>query len=179
MAAENLYIGRARWHQSGALSDRGEMSFRDQVRTAQGYYELGMLEEAWEEIEAIDPLHESDPPVIQMRLLLLLKEERWVEALAESEQLTRVEPDGAMGFVHAAYCLHEMGRTADAKQRLLDGPSSLLREAVYFYNMACYEVALGGLKEAERFLRQSIEMDGNLRQVAKKDRDLKCFWELL
>ena len=155
------------------------MSYQDQVRTAQGYYELGMQEEAWEELEAIDPAHEKDPPVLQMRLLLLLKEKRWEEGLAGSKQLIEIDREGAMGFVHAAYCMHEMGRTAEAKELLLSGPSSLLREAVYFYNMACYEVALGEIEEAERCLRQSIEMDGNLRQVAKKDEDLECLWEVL
>ena len=155
------------------------MSFQDQVRTAQGYYELGMMEEAWEELGAIDPLHEGDPPVVQMRLLLLFKEERWEEALEGSNKLIEVEPDGAMGYVHAAYCLHEIGRTAEAKQLLIDGPSSLLREAVYFYNMACYEVALGEVEEAERCLRQSFEMDSNLRRVARTDDDLKVLWGLL
>lgn len=155
------------------------MSYQDQVRAAQGYYELGMQEEAWEELEAIDPLHENDPPVLQMRLLLLLKEERWEEALKGSEQLMEIDGEGAMGYVHAAYCLHEMNRTADAKKLLLDGPSSLLREAVYFYNLACYEVALGELEEAERCLRQSIEMDANLREVAKKDADLEVLWGVL
>ena len=155
------------------------MSYQDQVRTAQGYYELGMLEDAWEELGAIDPLHENDSPVVQMRLLLLLKEERWEEALVVSRLLIETEPEGAMGFVHAAYCLHELGRTAEAKKLLLGGPSSLLREAVYFYNMACYGVALGEFEEADRLLRQSIEMDSNLRKVAKKDDDLKCLWEVL
>jgi len=155
------------------------MSYHDQVRAAQGYYELGMQEEAWEELGAIDPLHEKDPPVLQMRLLLLLKEERWEEGLKGSEQLMELDGDGAMGYVHAAYCLHEMKRTGEAKKLLLNGPNSLLREAVYFYNLACYEVALGELEEAENCLRQSIEMDAKLRQVAKKDADLEVLWEVI
>ena len=35
------------------------------------------------------------------------------------------------------------------------------------------------VKEAERCLRQSFEMDGKLREVARKDEDLECLWELL
>ena len=155
------------------------MSFENQVRSSQGYYELGMLAEAWEELEAIDAEHRDDPLVIQMRLLLLLKEARWEEALAGSEQLIETDGKCAMGYIHAAYCLHEMGQTSKARELLLSGPSSLLREAVYFYNLACYEIALGKKEEAESCLQQSFEMDGGLREVARKDEDLECLWNIL
>ena len=106
------------------------MSYQEQVRSAQGYYELGMQAEAWEELDAVEAEHGDEPAVIQMRLLLLLKERRWEEALAGSERLIEADEKCAMGYIHAAYCLHEMGRTPKAKELLLAGPSSLLREAV-------------------------------------------------
>lgn len=149
------------------------------MRSAQGYYELGMLAEAREELESIGAEHDDDPSVLQIRLLLLLKEKRWEEGLGVSRKLCEAEVGSSMGFIHAAYCLHEMGNTAEAKNLLLSGPSSLLREPVYFYNMGCYEVALGEMDKARRSLRQSFEMDRTLLDVAKKDPDLESLWNAL
>ena len=41
-------------------------------------------------------------------------------------------------YIHKAFCLHEMGRTLEAKHLLLKGPASLLGEPAYHYNLGCY-----------------------------------------
>ncbi len=65
-----------------------------------------------------------------------------------------------------------MGRTQDAIDFLQSGPKSLLDEPVYFYNLACYEVAMERNQAAVTWLKQSIEMKPANRQVALKDPDL-------
>ena len=47
--------------------------------------------------------------------------------------------------------MHEMGRTQQAKDVLLEGPPSLNREPTFHYNMACYERSLGNLAAARAF----------------------------
>jgi hypothetical protein len=85
----------------------------------------------------------------------------------------RVAPEASAGFLHAGFCLHQIGRTAEAKKLLLRGPTALLKEPVYYYNMGCYEVLLGNLQDAKVHLHISFKMDASFRDLAKKDPDLK------
>ena len=72
-----------------------------------------------------------------------------------------------------------MGRTIEAKQLLIEGPSSLLREPTYHYNLGCYDAMLGNLDEAARHLETSFRMDTKFREIAKYDPDLKAVHGLL
>ncbi|TSA29697.1 MAG: hypothetical protein D4R65_14740, partial [Verrucomicrobiaceae bacterium] len=61
----------------------------------------------------------------------------------------------------------------------LKGPSSLAKEATFFYNLGCYDAVLGNLQEAAAALRTSFEMDKKFREIAKYDPDLKSVSGLL
>jgi hypothetical protein len=73
--------------------------------------------------------------------------------------------------LNKAFCLHEMGRTLEAKHLLLKGPASLLREPAYHYNLGCYDAVLGNLDEAMLHLKTRFEMDRKLQGIAKSDPD--------
>jgi hypothetical protein len=81
--------------------------------------------------------------------------------------------------LHAGFCLHELGKTAEAKQLLLKGPAALLKEPIYYYNMGCYEALLGNVKDARINLETSFRMDSTFRELAKRDPDLKAVQSLL
>lgn len=146
---------------------------------AQGYFELGMLEDAMVELERLPAGMQNEMEVLQMRLSIHMQERRWDEALAISRSLCQSGPDETLGFIHAAFCLHEMGRTAEAKACLLAGPSALLDEATYHYNLGCYDAALGNIEEAQAHLRTSFKLDRKFREFAKTDPDLKAVWSIL
>jgi tetratricopeptide (TPR) repeat protein len=96
----------------------------------------------------------------------------WGEALALAQKLCRLEPDEPGGFIHSAFCLHEMGRTEEALDVLARGPATLKTKPVYYYNLGCYLARLGQDERALQLLKQSFEMDGDLRRDARKDPDL-------
>jgi hypothetical protein len=81
-------------------------------------------------------------------------------------------PESGAGFVHTAFCLHELGQTAAAKSTLLAGESALRNEAVFFYNLACYECALGEIQPAREHLERSFALDEKYREFAEADPDL-------
>ena len=62
------------------------------LQAVRGYYELGMNEDAWEELRSVEKNFPETPSIIQMKLLLLLKDEEWSDALGLSEELRRMEP---------------------------------------------------------------------------------------
>src|SRR5207249_7602467 len=94
------------------------------------------------------------------------------QALTTARELCKAAPQSAAGFVHAAFCLHELGRTAEAKEMLLAAPQVIENEPVYHYNLACYECALGNLDAARMHLEKSFAMDKKYRAFAKTDPDL-------
>lgn len=149
------------------------MEFEWHVQAACGYAELGMFRESIAELNAIVPRMQNRPEVLHLRLHYLMRKQRWTEALRISRVLCRVAPDCGTGFLHAGFCLHRLGKTAEAKKILSTGPIALLKEPIYYYNMGCYEALLGNVHDAKENLCISFKMDGSFRALAKKDPDLK------
>jgi len=69
--------------------------------------------------------------------------------------------------------LHELKRTQDARQVLLDGPDCLKDIATYHYNLACYEAQLRNLNQSKRHLDRAIELDPDFDKNWKQDPDLR------
>ena len=116
------------------------------------------------------------PEALQLNIQIHLQESSWEPALALCRQLCDVAPQANSGYIHAAYCLHELGRTEEARDLLLEGPESLREEPVFFYNLGCYEARLGETDSARAWLLRSFELDENLRHQAKTDPDLVGVW---
>ena len=132
-----------------------------------------MTEESLEELNAISIRYQNRPEVLQLRLHHLMRAKQWSLALRISRRLCRAAPDAGAGFLHAGFCLHQLGRTAEAKKILTTGPVALLKEPIYYYNMGCYEALLGNVVDAHENLQISFKMDSSFRDLAKKDPDLK------
>lgn len=155
------------------------MDFNWQVQAACGYAELGMFRESIAELDAIEPRMQNRPEVLQLRLHHLMRNKRWMQALRVSKALCRVAPDCGTGFLHAGFCLHQLGKTAEAKKLLITGPVALLKEPIYYYNMGCYEALLGNVDGAHENLQISFRMDSSFRELARKDPDLTALHSLL
>ena len=155
------------------------MEFERNLQAACGYAELGMFRESVAELDAISDRFQNRPEVLQLRLHHLMRQKRWAAALRVSQLLCRVAPDCGTGFLHAGFCLHQLGKTAEAKKLLITGPVALLKEPIYYYNMGCYEALLGDVNGAKENLLISFKMDASFREIAKKDPDLKAVHELL
>ncbi len=142
------------------------------ILAAQGFVELGLYAEARREMQSLPREYFERPDVIELGLTCLMSEQRWSEALAMAHELCAAAPGEPGGYIHAAYCLHEMNRTAEALEVLKNGPKSLRTKPVFYYNLGCYNARLGQVADALRLLERSFEMDGALRRLARKDPDL-------
>src|SRR5260221_10306027 len=144
---------------------------------AQGYCELGMFDDALAELDSLPAEFGPHPMVVELRTVVLMQAKRWKLALTSSRSLCRVAPDKTTGFIHTAFCLHELGRTAEARDTLISGPDVLHAEPTYHYNLACYECALGNLDLARLHLEKSFELDKKFKEYAKSDPDLAALRE--
>jgi Flp pilus assembly protein TadD len=164
---------------ASSLLKRRSVKFDWHLRAACGYAELGMKRESLAELNAIDLAYQERPEVLQLRLHHLMREKRWARALVVSRKLCQAAPQCSAGFLHAGFCLHELGKTAKAKELLLKGPVALLKEPIYYYNMGCYDALLGNAKSAQVHLLTSFKMEPSFREIAKRDPDLKSVQELI
>jgi tetratricopeptide (TPR) repeat protein len=155
------------------------VDFGWRFRAACGYAELGMTRQSIAELNALQETEQQRPEVLQLRLHHLMREKKWTRALVISRKLCRVAPQCCAGFLHAGFCLHELGKTAQAKELLLKGPAALLNEPIYYYNMGCYDALLGNAKSAQVHLLTSFKLDPSFREMAKRDPDLKSIQELI
>lgn len=155
------------------------MGFERTLRAAQGYLELEMPAEALEEMNSLAPEYLARTDVLRLRVGIALQACEWSAGLELSRQLCLLEPRESLGFIHAAYCLHELGRTEEAKQTLLDGPQALLLEATYYYNMGCYHARLGEIEDAQAYVERAFELDPAFRKNAQFDPDLENLRNLI
>jgi predicted Zn-dependent protease len=144
---------------------------------AQGFCELGMFDDALAELDSLPAEYAPHPTVVELRTVVLMQAKRWKLALTTSRSLCRISPDKTTGFIHAAFCLHELGRTTEARDTLLSGPELLHKEPTYHYNLACYECALGNLDLARLHLEKSFELDKKFKEYARSDPDLAALRE--
>ncbi len=140
---------------------------------AQGYLELGLYAEAHHELNRLDDATLDQREFLECRLFLFMQESRWKEALEMSEKLRTDFPEQAAGYLQGAYCLHEMKRTTEARDVLQEGPDSLRKHALYYYNMGCYEAVLGNDERAREMIQESIRREPGLIKTARRDEDLQ------
>ena len=144
---------------------------------AQGYSELAMHDDALAQLDSLPEETAKNPTVLELRAVVLMQARRWKPALAVSRELCATEPAKTSGFIHTAFCLHELGRTDEARECLLTGPDALRAEPTFHYNLACYECALGHLDLARMHLDKSFTLDKKMRDFAKSDPDLAALRE--
>ena len=73
------------------------------LQAAQGYFELGMLDDALAELDTLPADLQEGAAVLQMRLFIHMREKRWTQALDISRAFCRVQPEETLGFIHAAF----------------------------------------------------------------------------
>lgn len=142
------------------------------IRAASGWLELGMPENALEELEGL-PLADRDTrKALELKLAAQMSKSDWKLASETAVGLCTQGTEESEYFVSAAYCFHEMGDTEEARKWLLRGPETLTEMPVYHYNMACYLWKLGESERARNHLAKAIEMDESFMESARHDKDL-------
>jgi tetratricopeptide (TPR) repeat protein len=142
------------------------------IRAASGWLELGMPADALNEIQNLPEDQLGEKPVLELRLAAEMALQKWMEAAETAKLLCMEAVDEPDFFLSAAFCLHELGETEQARKWLLRGPDVLSEMAVFHYNMACYLWTLGDKERAHNHLAKAFEMDESFRESARHDKDL-------
>ncbi|MBC2606605.1 TPR end-of-group domain-containing protein [Pelagicoccus albus] len=146
---------------------------------ANGYIELGMLKEANEELAAIVGSDRLLDDVLSLRTKLYLEMENWELLAATAKQLAQQAPQLVHAWIHWAYALREMNLNAQAKSIALDGLKQHPRNAILWFNLACYCSLLGELQDSSDHLDTAIKLDKTFEKEAVDDPDLTALWDWL
>ncbi len=149
------------------------------VRAADGYLELGMHEDAWAEVAVIPDEFRLSLDVVLIRMEILRTMHRWIEAAALGREALAVHPECGALYLVTSYAVRRSSNVADAKAVLLSGECALQKEAMFFFNVACYECQLENLESAKEWLLQAFALDDKYRRIACEDPDVEALWPWL
>ena len=149
------------------------------IQYAAGYLDLGMLKEATRELKEISQDDADLPQVTALWIRVYLERRYWRKMERASKELVRRIPKDVFGWVNWAYALREMNRHAEAKAVAFKGLKLHPKEAVLWFNLACYCSLLEEVEEASGHLDTAISLDKEFEAEAVDDPDLDNLWTWL
>jgi tetratricopeptide (TPR) repeat protein len=149
------------------------------VRSAHGYIELGMFEEADAELEEIDSFCRHLPEVLLARLAIYHGLKKWDLLAVVAKRLTEWNPKEPGFFVELAYATRRAESIHVAHTILTRAADLHPADPTIQFNLACYEAQIGKLDRAKAHLKRATEIDPKFRLMALEDADLEPLWASL
>lgn len=151
-----------------------EFPDRHLALAAEGWFELGRLDESLNELRQLSPAGRQHPEVLELHWRILAQQREWTEALEVALRMTETSPEQAGGWIHQSFTLHELRRTREAWTILLPVAPRFPEESIIPYNLACYACQLGELQAARDWLQRAVRMrpKNEIKSMALHDPDL-------
>lgn len=158
------------------VAEDGGRVTHDAASTCQralGFLELGMPQDAWEELGELPAEIAETSPVIQMKVEVLNRLKRWQDAAELCRPMIEREPGELFWWIQRAFSLRRSESIESAEAVLRSALVHHPPEGVLIYNLACYACVQGRLDEARDFLGRSISGDPDtIIRMALQDPDL-------
>ena len=145
---------------------------RRQLSYAEGYLLLGMKAQAAEALDQISGEDRDATPVLAMWMTVHNERGDWAKATQAGAVVCEREPQIAHHWIQWAYATRRHAGIAAARDILMRGVGLHPREAVFHFNLACYEAQLGHLDDARAFLDTACGLEADFSEFAKTDPDL-------
>ena len=142
------------------------------LNAAVGYLNLGMPQEAWNELEDIEPKERARPEVLKVRVEVCRALKQWEMMAEASNHLRKIEPDEVGHSLNMAYATRRFKSEAEAAEILSMALRRYYDDALVRYNLACYWCVMGRVEEAREMLGTACRRDESLRELAETDEDL-------
>ncbi len=146
---------------------------------AEGYLDLGMPEEAAEELGEEEPIDENLFEFLVVRSSILISQKRWCECEAVARRATFLRTKDPGVWIRWAYATRRCFSLALARDILLEGQKHCPKDPGIHFNLACYACQEGKNAEAEALLRTAISIGKGIREIAKNEPDLAPLWEVV
>jgi len=150
------------------------------LSAALGWLELGNPREALAELDTISPENHLHPAVLEVRWAVFAELKQWDRALEIANELVRILPGKAGGWLHRAYALRRApgGGLPQAWDALLPAAEKFPKQLLIAFNLACYACQMEKYDEARRWLKHASEIgdDTKVKEMALADSDLEPLW---
>ena len=135
------------------------MKRAEHLTTAEGFLELGMVDEAWSELDEIEPLERAHPSVIAMRLHILERVARFETGVEIARGAVRLHPgDLDIRLLGAAHISRATG-AGDALKFLQDNAEPFRWQGGNWFAIACLHCQLGDLDRTAECTRRAVDLD--------------------
>ena len=150
------------------------------VRAARSLLESGRHAAAQQELERVDKDLQSHPDVLEVKWGIQAQGRKWTACLDIAEAIVTAVPERPTGWIKRSFVLHKLQRTQEALDRLFPGAEKFGDVPIIHYNLACYAAQLQYLWEAEKWLKQALEIGGiAYRKLALQDVALEPLWKMI
>lgn len=152
------------------------------LRAAEGWFELGDLVSASNELEEITAKDRAHPAVLIMRYEIYAKALKWDMAGAVAEALLKMLPEDAESWLNMAFTIRHKtgGSVRDAREILLEAEPKFPSEFLIPYHLACYCSVLHEFKETERWIKKALSLnEKEVQRMVLDDPDLRPFWDTM
>ena len=147
------------------------------LRPAQGFFDLGMFEAAWGNLDDLEPSAKAHPETLMLRLKILLAQDKTYEAAARGAYYCRDWAKHGDFFLKTAEALMKLTDYEKALVLLRNAPESLRRETDYRYRVASCACRTGRLEEAKAALSGCLPWDVTLQQLVLSDPAFEPLWQ--
>src|SRR4030095_8801584 len=154
-------------------------SDQEHLRSACGYIEQGMFQEAQAELEEIDPLCRLLPEILAARIPHYRTLEKWDLMAIVARKLTEWSPEEPANFTDWAYAARRGESIRQAHTILARAAVLHPADATIQFNLACYEAQMGNLDRAQAHLKRATQIEAKVRLMALEDPDLEPLWASL
>ena len=144
--------------------------------TAHGYCLLSMWLDADAELDKIGAVNRAHPLVLAIRIEIYRGLHKW-ELMAEiSKRLLEWDPQDVQWRISYAFATRRAVSIEAARDILRKAVHKFPKEAIIYFNLACYDCQLARIDSAKEFLKKAFEIEPKGRVAALDDEDLKPLW---
>ena len=161
------------------LAIAGELLEFRRLRAAEGYFELGMYEEADAELEQINVRSRNLTWLLALKLRSYAAEANWTLMGTVAEKLTDNDPADVQWPIWWAYAAAKDQSVQDAQNILCRALTQHPNDPRLHYAMGCCESRLHHFSTARRHLARAIQLDSRFKLVALNDEELQPLWRAI
>jgi predicted Zn-dependent protease len=153
---------------------------RHHLSAAIGWLGLGNWREAKQELEKISAENRRAPAVLLTEYDVASAAKDWGYAADVADAMVDVIRDSPGVWLSLAYAVRRKpgGGIEKAREILTKGDRMFPNQAMFAYNLACYECQLGNMDVARDWLDKAMARADakQIRDLALKDADLEPLW---
>jgi lipopolysaccharide biosynthesis regulator YciM len=155
------------------------MRWKRHLLASNGYFELGMFDDAAQAIEQIEPENKRRREVLHTAVMVYQGARHWKKAVASAADLVKAEPTNSTNWITLANAVSHVGSVNEAETVLLKARMWHPRNSLILFKLACCASVTERFEEAKVLLNDAIDFNKNVRQLALKEEDLRPLWNYI